>query len=198
LDGSPHWGGLQLDEVADPILLASQLGRTDAGTWNHVQLAAQCILANGPATQERWENATGYSPASLAAEIAGLVCAAQIAQANGATDAAARYRSTADAWRSQLRQWTVTTTGPLSAQPSFLGLSVDGNANAGTTYTLADGGPTVDQRSVVDTSFLELVRLGVLPANDADVESTLPVVDRELAVQTPNGEFWHRYNHDGY
>src|SRR5947209_5972353 len=52
LDGSPHWGGLQLDEVADPILLASQLGRTDAGTWSHVQRAVQCILTNGPVTQE--------------------------------------------------------------------------------------------------------------------------------------------------
>ena len=25
-----------------------------------------------------------------------------------------------------------------------------------------------------------------------------PVVDRELGVDTPNGQFWHRYNHDGY
>jgi glucoamylase len=24
------------------------------------------------------------------------------------------------------------------------------------------------------------------------------VVDRELSVLTPNGRFWHRYNHDGY
>ena len=198
LDGSPHWGGLQLDEVADPILLAWQLGRTDAGTWSHVERAAECILAKGPATQERWENATGYSPASIGAEIAGLVCAAQIAQANGASDVAARYRSIADDWRSRLDHWTVTTNGPLSPSPYFLRLSVDGDANAGTTYTIADGGPTVDQRTVVDPSFLELVRLGVLRADDPDVLSTLPVVDRELGVDTPNGQFWHRFNHDGY
>ena len=198
LDGSPHWGGLQLDEVADPILLSWQLGRTDAGTWSHVQRAADCILANGPVTQERWENATGYSPASIAAEIAGLVCAAQIAQANGANADAARYLSTADDWRAQLRNWTVTTNGPLSSSPYFLRLSVDGDANAGTAYTLSDGGPTVDQRTVVDTSFLELVRLGVLRADDPAVLSTLPVVDRELGVNTPSGQFWHRYNHDGY
>jgi glucoamylase len=198
LDGSPHWGGLQLDEVADPILLSWQLGLTDAGTWGHVQRAAECILAKGPATQERWENAVGYSPASLAAQIAGLVCAAQIAQANGATDTAARYRSVADDWRTRLDHWTVTTNGPLSASPYFLRISVDGNANAGTTYTLADGGPTVDQRTVVDPSFLELVRLGVLRADNPAVLSTLPVIDRQLGVDTPNGQFWHRYNHDGY
>jgi glucoamylase len=198
LDGSPHWGGLQLDEVADPIVLSWQLGRADTGTWSHVRRAAECILAKGPATQERWENATGYSPASIGAEIAGLVCAAQIAEANGANDDAARYRSIADDWRSELDHWTVTTNGPLSPNPYFLRLSVDGNANAPTQYTLADGGPTVDQRTVVDTSFLELVRLGVLRADDPDVVSSLPVVDRELGVNTPTGQFWHRFNHDGY
>ena len=36
LDGSPHWPNLQLDEVADPILLAWQLGRSDARTWSFV------------------------------------------------------------------------------------------------------------------------------------------------------------------
>jgi glucoamylase len=56
----------------------------------------------------------------------------------------------------------------------------------------------VDQRSVVDPSFLELVRLGVLRADDPDVRSTIPVVDRVLGVTTPNGQFWHRYNGDGY
>lgn len=198
VDGSPEWTGLQLDEVADPILLAWQLGQTDAGTWTHVQRAVDCILANGPVTQERWENEIGYSPASIAAEIAGLVCAAQIAQDNGDGASAAHYRAVADGWRSQLDHWTVTSNGPLSPSPYFLRLTVDGNADAGTAYTLSDGGPTVDQRTVVDPSFLELVRLGVLRADNPAVLSTLPVVDRELGVETPSGEFWHRYNDDGY
>ena len=54
---------------------------------------------------------------------------------------------------------------------------------AGTTYTIGDGGPTIDQRRVVDTSFLELVRLGVKPAGDLSIRSTLPVVDRELGAR---------------
>ena len=33
--------------------------------------------------QERWENQAGYSPATISAEIAGLVCAAAIARQNG-------------------------------------------------------------------------------------------------------------------
>ena len=199
VDGTPYWTGLQLDEVADPILLASQLGRSDAETWSHVERAAECILAQGPTSQERWENAEDwYSPATIAAEIAALVCAAEIAERNGATAAAARYRLMADDWESRVAGWTRTTNGPLSSQPYYLRLTTDKNADAGTTYTIGDGGPTIDQRRVVDTSFLELVRLGVKPADDPDIRSTLPVVDRELGVTTPRGQFWHRYNHDGY
>ena len=42
--------------------------------WDDVKLSADYVVAHGPRTpQERWENATGYSPATIAAEIAGLV-----------------------------------------------------------------------------------------------------------------------------
>jgi glucoamylase len=47
---------------------------------------------------------------------------------------------------------------------------------------------------VVDPGFLELVRLGVLPATDADVRNSLTVVDAQLAA----GPFWHRASFDGY
>ena len=199
LDGSPHWGGLQLDEVADPVLLAWQLGHTDAETWTHVERAIGCILKQGPTSQERWENTEDwYSPATIAAEIAALVCAAEIAERNGAPAAAAHYRAVADDWERRVEGWTRTRHGPLSSKPYYVRLTTDGNADAGTTYAIGDGGPTIDQRRVVDPSFLELVRLGVKPADDPDIRSTLPVVDRELGVRTPRGEFWHRYNHDGY
>ena len=198
LDGSPHWPNLQLDEVAYPIVLSWQLGWSDAGTWSHVERAAECIVERGPASQERWENADGYSPATIAASIAGLVCAAEIAERNGDRAAAVRYREKADLWEASVERWTRTTNGPLAPHRYYLRLTKDGDANAGTTYTIGDGGPTVDQRTVVDPSFLELVRFGVKPADDAGIVATLPVVDRELGVATPNGQFWHRYNHDGY
>ena len=70
--------------------------------------------------------------------------------------------------------WTRTRNGPLSSKPYYLRLTTDGKADAGTTYTISDGGPTIDQRRVVDASFLELVRLGVKPADDRDIRSTLP------------------------
>src|SRR6185295_10850609 len=85
VDGRPIGGGLQLDQVALPLVLAYQLERTDRSTWlRHVKPAADFIVRKGPATeQERWEERPGYSPATIAAEIAGLVCAAEIASING-------------------------------------------------------------------------------------------------------------------
>jgi glucoamylase len=110
LDSTPVFGGLQLDEVGDPIILAYQLGRTDAATWSHVRRAADFLVnfvsSDGhpaPFTPgERWENQSGYSPSSTASEIAGLVCAAHIAQANGDSVSAQLYLTTADSWQSQL------------------------------------------------------------------------------------------------
>jgi glucoamylase len=149
--------------------------------------------------QERWENQSGYSPNSIAAQVAALVCAADMARKNGDTGSAHQWLALADAWKAKVKQWTVTTNGPLSAHPYFLRLTKDGHPNAGTTYSIGDGGPSaVDQRRVVDPSFLDLVRYGILRPRDRAVRSTLPVIDRQLRVRTPNGPFWHRYSFDGY
>jgi glucoamylase len=204
--GKPVLTNLQLDEVADPIILAWQLGATDATTWSHVKRAADFIAGwhdtSGHAApytpQERWENQAGYSPATIAAEIAGLVSAAAIAKDNGDTTSAARYLRLADRWQANINDWTLTTTGPYGAA-YYLRLTKDGNPNAGTTYSIGDSGPAaIDQRKVVDPSFLELVRLGVKAPNDPNILSTIKVVDTQLGVSTPNGEFWHRYTDDGY
>jgi glucoamylase len=204
--GQPVWTNLQLDEVADPIILAEQLHAFDAATWSHVKRAADFIAGwhddqghTAPYTpQERWENQGGYSPATIAAEIAGLVCAADIARHNGDAASSAKYLQLADSWRAQVNAWTLTSTGPY-APAYYLRLTKDGNPNAGTTYGIGDSGPAaIDQRQVVDPSFLELVRLGIKPANDPNIVSTLGVVDSQLSYTTPTGQFWHRYTDDGY
>jgi glucoamylase len=188
-----------MDEVALPIVLAWQLGRFDGALYrDHVKKAADFLVdyPGAPLTpQERWENQGGYSPATTAAEIAGLVCAADIARRNGDAASAARYLQTADDWQRRVQGWTATTTGPFSPRPYYLRVTKDGNPDAGTTYDIGDSGPNgVDQRAVVDPSFLELVRLGVKPANDPVIRNTIAVVDQQLR----SGAFWHRYDFDGY
>jgi glucoamylase len=203
VDGTEHWTNLQLDEVALPIVLAWQLHRTGATLYqNHIKNAADFIVdyPGAPFTpQERWENQSGYSPGTIAAEIAGLVCAADIARKNGDTASATRYEQTADDWRSKVDGWTATTTGPYAPKPYYLRLTKDGDPNSGTTYNIGDSGPIVDQRKVVDPSFLELVRLGVKNANNPVIKNTVGVVDEQLAAGVPSGRyFWHRFNFDGY
>jgi glucoamylase len=201
VDGTPKWTNLQLDEVAFPVVLAWQLRRFDGASYAaHVKPAADFIAAHGPVTpQERWENQSGYSPATIGAEIAGLVCAADIASRNGDSASASRWLSVADSWQKSVQGWTASSNGPLSPSPYYLRLTKDGSPNAGTAYSIGDGGPSAaDQRSVVDPSFLELVRLGVRPASDPVVRNTVSVVDSRLGVSTPNGEFWHRFSFDGY
>ncbi|GIF17236.1 glycoside hydrolase family 15 protein [Actinoplanes teichomyceticus] len=201
-DGTPVWTGLQLDQVGLPIVLAYQLDRTDVATWRHVRRAADFLVGfeqdgnRAPwSPQDRWENQSGYSPATIAAQIAGLVCAASIARANGDVDAAGRYLRTADSWRARVKAWTVTGTGPYSAEPYFLRLTKDGQPDRGSRYDIGDSGPSgVDQRRVVDPGFLELVRLGVLAAGDPVVRNSLRVVDAQLAA----GPYGHRASFDGY
>jgi glucoamylase len=208
VSGTPVWTNLQLDEVALPIVLAHLVGRDDPSTYGHVKRAADFIAGfvdpttglHSPFTpQERWENQSGYSPNSIAAQIASLVCAAELARRNGDPASAERWLALADDWQASVQDWTVTSTGPLSDDPYFLRLTKDGNPDAGTTYSIGDGGPSaVDQRAVVDQSFLDLVRYGIEPPDDPAVLSTLPVIDAQLRVETPNGPYWHRFDFDGY
>ena len=200
VDGKERWTNTQLDEVALPIVLAWQLGRDDARTWPRIRQAADYLLRRGPRSkQERWENQSGWSPGTIAAEIAGLVCAADLARRQGDAAAAARYEHTADAWAANVEAWTATSTGPYSPRPYYLRVTKKRDPDRRTTYDIGDSGPDeADQRRIVDPSFLELVRLGVKRHDDPVVLNSLQVVDEQLKVETPNGPFWHRFTSDGY
>jgi glucoamylase len=196
---APDSFGTQLDETSYPILMADQLGMTDASLYqDHVKPAANFVAAHGPSFGvERWEEQDGYSPSTIAAEIAGLVAAADLARVNGDMTSANIWLGVADDWQRSVKSWTVTTNGPLAAR-YFIRLSKTGDPNAAITYNVGNGGPTLDQRSVIDAGFLELVRLGELPVTDPDVVASLPVVDATIRSGTASGPGWHRYNGDGY
>lgn len=214
VDGAPHWHGLQLDEVAFPVLLAWHLRAADAldgvDPWPMVRLAATFIARNGPVTpQERWEENAGYSPSTLALEVAALVCASQFAADAGQAGLASYYRDVADAWASHIEDWAFTRCGALL--PGFpehyeriASLRPEDVDRGGTECRVflplrnRPAGTQVSQCCLVDPSFLDLVRYGVRAAEDPHVLKTVPVVDALLCVETPCGPVWHRYNGDGY
>src|SRR5204862_8313055 len=121
---------------------------------------------------------------------------ARIADLHGAPDAARVYRATADHFQRSIKGWTVTSTGPYGSGRYFIRLSRNGDPNAAISYGLGNGSVTADQRSVVDAGFLELVRLGILPARDADVTGTLPIVDQLIGRVTASGQGYYRYGTD--
>ena len=204
---APDTGGTQLDETSYPIVMALQAGLGGNGAlWrDHIRPAADFLVAHGPSFGvERWEEQNGYSPSTIAAEIAGLTAASVIAGEHRDPARARVYQATADDFQRNIKSWTVTTTGPY-APSYFIRLSKTGDPNAAITYNLGNGGPTLDQRAVVDGGFQELVRLGELPVSDPDVQASLGVWDKQIAVSTPSGTGYYRYGNsaaqgsaDGY
>jgi glucoamylase len=216
IDGTPYWRGIQLDEVAFPIILAWRLWKADAlGSFRvipFVEAAARFLVRYAPITQqERWEEIAGYSPSTLAAVIAGLVCAADLARGHMAPELGGFLEDYADWIESHLDEWTTTDDGVLlpdvkrhymRIRPPSEGEPFH-NANVPPgCVVLANREPgerfVFEAREIVDAGFLELVRYGIRRADDPLVVDSLKVVDHVLKIETPNGTSWRRYNHDGY
>jgi glucoamylase len=216
INGEPHWRGIQLDEVALPILLAWRLhqsrGLQDFDPYPMVLRAAGYLIHHGPVTpQERWEESSGYSPSTLAAHIAALICAAAFARQRGQHSTAQYLEEYADFLEAHIAPWTVTTEGSLvtGIRRHFIRIhpadaddpQPDEDANHGVIQLrnqppgAPDGFPGKD---VVDAGFLQLVRYGIRKPDDSLIEDSLQVVDAVLKVDMPCGPCWRRYNHDGY
>ena len=179
---APDSFGTQLDECAYPLVMALAVGLTGADYYAaHIKPAANFVIAHGPAFgNERWEEQAGYSPSTISAEIAGLLAAAEIADRNGDGASAQLWRGTADEFQRNLKTWTHDDQRQRSPDPYFIRLSKTGDPNAAITYNVGNGGPTLDQRDVIDQGFLEYTRLGLLPADDPDIVRSLAVVDDKI------------------
>jgi glucan 1,4-alpha-glucosidase len=186
---------LEPDEQAFPLIMAWESGLGgDRQLWPRVRSAADFLVAHGPVYgDERWEDQAGYSPSTIATEIAGLTAAAAIAKQNHDPERMVTYSATADFYQRNIEKWTVTTNGPYSGQPYFLRLSKAGDPDAATIYNLGNGSIDADQRAVVDDGFLELARLGEVPAGSPLIANSLKVADSVLETTTPSGPGYHRY-----
>ncbi len=217
LDGTPYWGGTQMDECAFPILivdLARREGALDsaglARFWPMVKRAARFILCNGPVTgQDRWEEDGGYSPFTIAVEIAALLAAADLAEIHHAPEMAQVLRDTADAWNAEIEWWTYAQDTPLARQAGIHGYYV----RIAPPQTAQAASPTsgfvpIKNRppqetnqpatSIVSPDALALVRFGLRAADDPRIVDTVAIVDCLLKVDLPHGPSWRRYNGDGY
>ena len=216
VNGNPYWRGIQLDEVAFPILLALRLSQQNAlrdfDPYPMVLKAATYLLRHGPVTQqERWEEASGYSPSTLASNIAALIGAAYFCRQRGDNAAAEFLEQYSDFLESHVEAWTVTTDGTLvpGIRRHYIRIlpdnvdnpnpAEDPNAGILKIANLPTGARnSFPAKEIIDAGFLELVRYGIRRPNDSVILDSLKVVDAILKVDTPMGPVWHRYNHDGY
>jgi glucoamylase len=217
LDGRPYWNGLQMDEAAFPILLVDLMRREAPSAlgdlkrwWPMVRKAANFLACNGPVTQQdRWEEDGGYSPFTLAVEVAGLLAAAEIADLMKETDIACYLRDLADCWNDNIERWTYSTNGDLARQ-----IGVDGYyVRIAPSETDCAASPTegfvpiknrppgegLERAShIISPDALALVRFGLRAPDDLRILNTIKVIDALLKAKLPQGPGWYRYNDDGY
>ncbi len=216
IDGEAYWTGIQLDEVAFPILLARKLEQEKAlvnfDIYPMILKATEYLIRQGPATQqERWEENGGYSPSTLAACIAALICAACIVRERGDENTAQFIEEYADFLESHIEAWTVTTEGTLvpGIKQHYIRITpADINdphpqedPNHATIYLTScppNENNAFPAKEIVDGGFLQLVRYGIRKPDDPIIVNSVKVIDAVLKVDTPFGPLWHRYNHDGY
>jgi glucoamylase len=217
LDGTPYWTGVQMDETAFPILLVDLALRERAletseleRFWAMVHRAAGFLVRNGPVTQQdRWEEDPGYSPFTLAAEIAALLAAADMAELHQEDRLAAYLRETADAWNGSIERWTYVSDTELAKQVGVDGYyvriappDVAESASPAAGFVPIKNRPPGESSApadhLVSPDALALVRFGLRAADDPRILDTLKVLDTLLRVETPHGPAWHRYNGDGY
>src|SRR5438132_919083 len=214
LDGTPYWGGIQMDETAFPILIADHLTRINAlsglDTWPTIRRAAGYLARNGPATQEdRWEEDGGYSPFTLAVEIAGLLAAGDFAEEKGDHGLATYLKETADTWNENVERWTYVRGTELAKKVGVKGYYVRiAPANADDSELRASalvgiknrglGQDVLPLEQMVSVDALALVRFGLRSPKDPRIVDTVKIIDAILKKDTKTGPVWHRYNLDGY
>src|SRR5438445_10442269 len=147
LDGTPYCQGIQMDETAFPILIADHLRRINAltglDTWPTIRRAAGYLARNGPVTQEdRWEEDGGYSPFTLAVEIAGLLAAGDFAEEKGEHGLATYFKETADTWNENIERWTYVTGTEIAKK---VGVNV---------YYVRNASANADESELIATAFV--------------------------------------------
>jgi glucoamylase len=175
-----------------------------------VRRAASFLVCNGPVTQQdRWEEDPGYSPFTLAAQVADLLATADLADLNQEPMVATYLRETADIWNANIERWTYVTNTDLATQIGVEGYYVrvappdlaEASSPAQGFVPIKNRPPgeaTQSADHVVSPDALALVRFGLRAPDDPGILNTVKVIDALLKVETPYGPGWHRYNGDGY
>lgn len=217
MDGTPYWDNLQMDAVALPILLVDLARRENLlgkeklpRFWPMVKKAAGYLLRHGPVTQQdRWEENSGYTPFTMAGEVAALLAAADFAEWSGEKAAAVYLRETADAWNDLVDTLLYATHTEMARQAGVDGYYVRiAPPEMMQAKSLAEVFVPIKNRpwqesmtracDIISPDALALVRFGLRAPEDPRILDTVKALDHFLKKVTPNGPAWRRYTNDGY
>ena len=216
-DGTPYWTGIQMDETALPVLLVDLAHRHNALAegamarfWPMVRQAAGYLARNGPVSpQDRWEEDPGYTPFTVAVEIAALLAAADMADLNHEGTIATYLRQTADVWHASIDRWMYVSgtdwcrkykVGGYYVRIAPEGIALGASRFRGSVRVknVASTDDTRKAGHLISPDALALVRFGLRSGDDPRIADTAKIIDALLKVETPAGPTWHRYNDDGY
>ncbi len=209
LGGKPFWTGIQLDQIAFPVLLAGTLADRDAladiPVADMVRSALSYIIQQGPITpQDRWEESSGINPFTLSVCIAAMVSGARFL--NG--EESELILALADYWNERIEDWTTVSDTELADKFDVEGYYIKVASEAALINPSILSEPQViknrwpdpeipgDEQIALD--FLQLVRLGLRRAEDPLVCATLKIADATIKKEVPQGHCWYRYTEDGY
>jgi glucoamylase len=216
LEGKPYWNGLQLDQIAFPVLLMGRCRKEnklsahlEEQCWQSTKKAIRFLINNGPISpQERWEEESGISVSTLATCIAALLVAANFAEDKNRPDQAQYLRETADYWNSQVENWLYVSGTDISTRLGVDGYYIRINPDGSLAKDFGDKFLSLKNRpeserdvklnELISVDALALVRFGLRDAKDPKILNTIKVIDDALKVDTPNGPCWRRYVNDGY
>ena len=209
LGGKAYWQGIQLDEAAFPVLLATSLSEKNQldgiQVEDMVRRALSFIARTGPSSdQGRWEENSGINTFTLAICIAALVSGAEFLE-SASRDVALAL---ADYWNAHIEAWTSVSDTSLQKKYNVNGYYI----RVSPVQALSDNDslkhilpiknrindPGLLANEQIGTEFLQLVRFGLRRADDPLICDSIKIVDSILRVETPSGPSWHRYIGDGY
>ncbi len=217
LDGMAYWQGIQLDEVALPVLVvdlalrSGALAKGDlAGFWPMVERACTYLMEHGPvSSQDRWEEDAGCSPFTLSAEIAALLAGADLAEQLGHVAFAREAEALADQWFERIDTWTYASGTRLAKEHGVDGYYVRiAPPDVSEASSPLHGFVAIKNRpygqgqaeavEVISPDALALVRFGLRAPDDPRILNTVKIIDALLQRDVPGGRAWCRYNGDGY
>jgi len=209
LGGKPYWTGVQLDQVAFPVLLAGTLAESDAldgiSVIDMVTRALSFIVRYGPVSpQDRWEENSGVNTFTLSVCIAALVTGARFLP----SAAEGFVLELADYWNARLDDWTAVYDTGLANKYGIKGYYIritpasafcdDTALSRVMAVKNRRDDPGISANEQIGVDFLQLVRYGLRDPHAPLVRDTVILVDELLKKELPQGPCWYRYTGDGY